>query len=125
MLFRSTRRISLGRKQLAPDPWTLVADKYKVGQRVRGAVVRVTDFGAFVQLEPGVDGLIHVSEMSWTRKQKKPSEILQPGETVEAVVLLVNAAGHRIALGDAPKYIHQDHRRLGLEHDPKGPGHLL
>ncbi|MCC7497702.1 MAG: 30S ribosomal protein S1 [Bryobacterales bacterium] len=96
---RGTRKISLGLKQLLPDPWSLVADRYKVGDRVRGTVSRTTDFGAFVELEPGVEGLIHVSELSWSKKQRKPSEIVQPGETVEVVVLGVNQGDKRISLG--------------------------
>src|SRR6266478_5485403 len=68
------RRIALGMKQLAPDPWTKVAEKYKVGERARGVVTRVTDFGAFVELEPGLEGLIHLSEMSWAKKARKPSD---------------------------------------------------
>jgi len=96
---RETRRISLGLKQLVPDPWSLVEQKYPAGTRVRGKVVRVADFGAFVELEAGVDGLIHVSEMSWSKKQRKPSEILRPGESVEAIVLAVNAAERRLSLG--------------------------
>ncbi|MDQ6699202.1 MAG: 30S ribosomal protein S1, partial [Acidobacteriota bacterium] len=93
------RRISLGMKQLQPDPWTLVADKFKAGDRVKGAVSRVTDFGAFVELEPGLDGLIHLSEMSWSKKVRKPSDVVKPGDTVEVVVLGVNAAEHRVSLG--------------------------
>jgi small subunit ribosomal protein S1 len=96
---RETRRISLGRKQLLPDPWSAAAEKYPPGARVRGRVVRLADFGAFVELEPGVEGLIHVSEMSWSKRQRKPSEIVRAGETVEVVVLSVNAAERRIALG--------------------------
>jgi small subunit ribosomal protein S1 len=96
---RESRRISLGRKQLVPDPWSLAEQKYPAGTRVRGKVVRLADFGAFVELEPGVDGLIHVSEMSWSKKQRKPSEILRAGEMVEAVVLAVNAAERRASLG--------------------------
>ncbi len=96
---RGTRKISLGLKQLSPDPWTLVADKYKSGERVRGTVSRTTDFGAFVELEPGIEGLIHVSEMSWSKKQRKPSEIVKPGEVVEVVVLGVNPGEKRISLG--------------------------
>ena len=96
---RETRRISLGRKQLVPDPWSLAAERYPAGARVRGKVVRLADFGAFVELEPGIDGLIHVSEMSWSKKQRKPSDILRAGETVEAVVLSVNSGERRIALG--------------------------
>ncbi len=96
---RQSRRISLGRKQLLPDPWSAAAEKYPPGARVRGRVVRLADFGAFVELEPGVDGLIHVSEMSWSKRQRKPSEIVRPGEIVEVVVLSLNAAERRIALG--------------------------
>lgn len=96
---RDNRRISLGRKQLVPDPWSLAEQKYPPGTRVRGKVVRLADFGAFVEVEPGVDGLIHVSEMSWSKKQRKPSEILRAGETVEAAVLSVNAAERRLSLG--------------------------
>lgn len=96
---RETRRIALGRKQLLPDPWSLAAEKYPPGARVRGRVVRLADFGAFVELEPGVEGLIHVSEMSWSKRQRKPSEIVRAGETVEVAVLSVNPAERRIALG--------------------------
>src|SRR5579863_229385 len=93
------KRISLGLKQLQPDPWIGAADKYHTGDRVRGTVARVTDFGAFVELEPGLDGLIHLSEMSWSKKVRKPSDILKPGDTVEAVVLAVNPGDKRISLG--------------------------
>ena len=93
------RRVSVGMKQLQPHPWDSVPDKYKVGERVRGTVTRVTDFGAFVELAPGVEGLIHVSEMSWVRKVRKPSALVKPGETVEAVVLGVSAAEKRMSLG--------------------------
>ena len=94
-----TRRISLGMKQLQPDPWTATSARLTVGERVQGKVSRLTDFGAFVEIAPGVDGLIHVSEMSWAKKIKKPSDVLKPGEMVEVVVLGVNAAEHRISLG--------------------------
>jgi len=93
------KRISLGLKQLAPDPWTTAADRFHTGDRVQGKVTRLADFGAFVELMPGVDGLIHVSEMSWAKKVKKPSDLLKIGELVEAVVLGVNAAERRISLG--------------------------
>ena len=93
------RRISLGMKQLQPYPWDSVAEKYKVGERVRGAVTRVAEFGAFVELEPGIEGLIHVSEMSWSKKMKKASTILTPGESVDAVILAVNVGERRISLG--------------------------
>jgi small subunit ribosomal protein S1 len=96
---RETRKISLGLKQLSPDPWTAAAGKYTPGSRVKGKVSRVTDFGAFVELEPGVEGLIHVSEMSWTRKNVRAADIVKPGDMVEVVVLGVNEADKRIALG--------------------------
>ncbi len=93
------RRISLGMKQLQPYPWDSAAEKYKVGERVRGAVTRVAEFGAFVELEPGIEGLIHVSEMSWSKKLKKASTIVTPGESVDTVILAVNAGERRISLG--------------------------
>jgi small subunit ribosomal protein S1 len=93
------RRISLGMKQIQPDPWHSVAEKYKTGERVRGAVTRVVDFGAFVELEPGVEGLIHISEMSWAKKARQASDVVKPGETVEAVVLAVSPSDRRISLG--------------------------
>jgi small subunit ribosomal protein S1 len=93
------RRISVGMKQLEPHPWEAVPEKYKTGERVRGAVTRVADFGAFVELEPGVEGLIHISEMSWAKKVRRPSDLVKPGETVEAVILGVNSGERRISLG--------------------------
>lgn len=96
---RETRKIALGLKQLAPDPWSLVGEKYPQGARVQGKVSRVTDFGAFVELEQGIEGLIHVSEMSWSKKNVKAADIVKPGEVVEVVVLGVNPADKRIALG--------------------------
>ncbi len=93
------RRISLGLKQLAPDPWTLAAERFQVSERVQGKVSRLADFGAFVELMPGVDGLIHVSEMSWSKKIKKPSDLLKTGEMVEVIVLGVNPGERRISLG--------------------------
>jgi small subunit ribosomal protein S1 len=93
------RRISLGMKQLLKDPWDSVAAKYKLGERVRGTVTRVLEFGAFVELEPGIEGLIHVSEMSWAKKVRIASDVVKPGEAVEVVVLGVNQAEHRISLG--------------------------
>jgi small subunit ribosomal protein S1 len=92
------KRISLGLKQLQADPWATAADRYHVGDRVRGKVARATDFGAFVELEPGLDGLIHLSEMSWSKKQQKPSDLVKPGEVVEVVVLSVNPEDKRISL---------------------------
>jgi small subunit ribosomal protein S1 len=93
------RRVSVGMKQLQPHPWDSVASKYRVGERVRGTVTRVMDFGAFVELEPGVEGLIHVSEMSWVKKVRKPSDLVKPGETVDVITLGVNAAEQRMSLG--------------------------
>jgi small subunit ribosomal protein S1 len=93
------RRISVGMKQLEAHPWEAVPEKYKTGERVRGAVTRVTDFGAFVELEPGVEGLIHVSEMSWAKKVRRPSDVVKPGDTVEAVILGVNTGERRMSLG--------------------------
>ena len=93
------RRISLGMKQMQPDPWHSVADRYKTGERMRGTVTRVVDFGAFVELEPGVEGLIHLSEMSWAKKARQASDVVKPGETVEAVILAVSPSERRISLG--------------------------
>ena len=93
------RRISIGMKQLQPHPWDSVPGKYKVGERVRGRVTRVMDFGAFVELEPGVEGMIHVSEMSWVKKVRKPGDLVKSGDTVEVVILGVNAGEQRMSLG--------------------------
>jgi small subunit ribosomal protein S1 len=91
-------RVSLGYKQKTPDPWLDVVQRYPLGIKVRGKVVSLTDYGAFVELEEGVEGLIHVSEMSWTKKVRNPSKILSLGEEVEAVVSDVNVANRRISL---------------------------
>ncbi len=96
---RETHKISLGLKQLAADPWSGVAEKYPQGERFKGKVARVADFGAFVELEPGVEGLIHVSEMSWTKKNVRTADIVKVGDMVEVVVLGVNPGERRIALG--------------------------
>src|SRR5204863_3981748 len=82
-----TERVSLGHKQLVPDPWSNVMERYPVGIRVTGKVVSLTDYGAFIELEPGVEGLIHVSEMSWSKRVKHPSKILNVGDQIEAMVL--------------------------------------
>jgi small subunit ribosomal protein S1 len=92
-------RISLGMKQLTPDPWHTVAEKYPVGARVQGKVISLMDYGAFVELESGIEGLIHISEMSWTRKVAHPSKILQVGQQVEVAVLNVDPSHRRISLG--------------------------
>ncbi|HEY7792173.1 MAG TPA: 30S ribosomal protein S1 [Vicinamibacterales bacterium] len=95
----ATERVSLGHKQLITDPWSIVSDRYPVGARVGGKVVSLTDYGAFVELEPGVEGLIHVSEMSWSKRVKHPSKILNVGDTVDAMVLGVDPTARRISLG--------------------------
>ena len=92
-------KISLGLKQTMPDPWLTVSDNYQPGLRVQGKVVSLTEYGAFIGLEDGVEGLIHVSEMSWTRRVRHPSEVLTVGETVEAIVLGVDPGNRRISLG--------------------------
>ena len=93
------QRVSLGYKQIQPDPWDQVGAKYTVNQRVRGKVVSLTDYGAFVELEDGIEGLIHVSEMSWVKKVKHPSKILAIGDVIETVVLDINTEARRISLG--------------------------
>jgi small subunit ribosomal protein S1 len=93
------RRISVGMKQLQPHPWDAIAEKYKVGERVRGVVTRVVEFGAFVELEPGIEGLIHVSEMSWGKKLRSASTLVKPSEMVDAVILAVSPAERRMSLG--------------------------
>jgi len=92
-------RVSLGLKQLTENPWDRITEKYEVGKRVRGKVVNVTDYGVFVELEPGVEGLVHISEMFWTREIKHPSKVVSPGQMVEVMVLEVNAEAKRISLG--------------------------
>ncbi|MDP1572010.1 MAG: 30S ribosomal protein S1 [Vicinamibacterales bacterium] len=95
----ATERVSLGHKQLVPDPWTTVMDRYPAGAKLGGKVVSLTDYGAFIELEPGVEGLIHVSEMSWSKRVKHPSKLLNVGDSVEAMVLGVDPAARRISLG--------------------------
>src|SRR5450755_891159 len=92
-------RISLGMKQLQSYPWQNVAEKYPVGSRVQGKVVSITNYGAFVELEPGIEGLVHISEMSWTRNVRHPSKIVSIGETIDAVVLKVDEGEEKISLG--------------------------
>ncbi|HUJ51597.1 MAG TPA: 30S ribosomal protein S1 [Bryobacteraceae bacterium] len=96
---REKERISLGLKQLNPDPWESIADRYPSGSRVIGRVVSVTDYGAFVELEPGVEGLIHISEMTWSRRMKHPSKVVKVGDQVESVVLDVRPRDRRVSLG--------------------------
>src|SRR5579884_1152585 len=96
---RERERISLGLKQLIPDPWETIGEHYPPGARVIGRVVSVTDYGAFVELEPGVEGLIHISEMTWSRRMKHPSKVVKAGDQVEAVVLEVKPKERRVSLG--------------------------
>ncbi len=94
-----TERVSLGLKQIQPDPWVDAAMRYPLGRRIQGKVVSLTDYGAFVELEAGIEGLIHVSEMSWTKRIKHPSKMVSIGDTVEAVVLDVDESNRKISLG--------------------------
>jgi small subunit ribosomal protein S1 len=98
-LDKAKERISLGLKQIAPDPWETVEQRYLGGMRVIGRVVSVTDYGAFVELEPGVEGLIHISEMTWSRRMKHPSKVVKAGDPVECVVLEVKPGDRRVSLG--------------------------
>jgi small subunit ribosomal protein S1 len=93
------RRISLGMKQTEPNPWRLIAEKYEEGNIIHGRVRNLTDFGAFVEIEEGIDGLIHISDMSWTKRIEHPSEVLQKGQDVEVAVLSVDAERQRLSLG--------------------------
>ncbi len=93
------RRISLGIKQLEADPWTTVAERYSIGSVVEGRVRKLADFGAFIEIEEGVDGLVHVSDMSWTAHVKHPSEVVKKGQMVQAVILNIDAANRRLSLG--------------------------
>jgi small subunit ribosomal protein S1 len=93
------KRISLGMKQIEPNPWTTVDERYPVGSEVEGKVRNLTDFGAFIALEEGIDGLIHISDMSWTQRVKHPSDLLKKGQKVKAVVLNVDKDNERLSLG--------------------------
>ncbi|MGC8747999.1 MAG: 30S ribosomal protein S1 [Candidatus Kapaibacteriota bacterium] len=103
---KEERKLALGMKQLEPDPWEELAQKYPVGSRHRGVVRNITNFGVFVELEPGVDGLIHISDLSWTKKIRHPGEFVKKGEELEVVVLAVDKEQRRIALGH--KQIQED-----------------
>jgi len=96
---REKQRVSLGFKQLTPDPWLDAAERYPVGAHVRGRVLSVTDYGAFVELEQGIEGLVHLSEMTWSKRLKHPSKMVKPNDDVETVVLSVNPSDRRISLG--------------------------
>jgi small subunit ribosomal protein S1 len=96
---RAAKRISLGMKQVEPDPWATIDERYAIGSRVSGKVRNLTDFGAFIELEPGVDGLLHISDMSWTRNVGHPSEILKKGQEIESQILNIDKENKRISLG--------------------------
>src|SRR6266705_1877402 len=96
---KDKQRVSLGFKQLTPDPWLDATERYPIGAQVRGRVLSVTDYGAFVELEQGIEGLVHVSEMTWSKRMKHPSKMVKPGDEVDTVVLSVNPADRRISLG--------------------------
>ena len=115
-----TQRISLGMKQLQTDPWEGVGAKYPMGARFTGKVTNVTDYGAFVELEPGVEGLVHVSEMSWVKKNVAPSKIVTPGQEVEVQVLEVDSNKRRNSLG-LKQCMENPWRRLSLPPTRRGP----
>jgi len=96
---KDKQRISLGFKQLTPDPWLDVAERYPIGAQVRGRILSVTDYGAFVELEQGIEGLVHVSEMSWSKRMKHPSKMVKPGDEIDTIILSVNPSDRRISLG--------------------------
>ena len=96
---KDKQRVSLGFKQLTPDPWLDASERYPVGAHVHGRVLSVTDYGAFVELEQGIEGLVHLSEMTWSKRLKHPSKLVKPGDEVDTVVLSVNPADRRISLG--------------------------
>ncbi|HMX24501.1 MAG TPA: S1 RNA-binding domain-containing protein, partial [Blastocatellia bacterium] len=92
------RRISLGIKQIEPNPWDTIAARYAIGTRVKGRVRNLTDFGAFVEIEDGIDGLVHVSDISWTKRIKHPSEALKKNQEVEAIITAIDIEGRRLSL---------------------------
>src|SRR5881275_1877164 len=96
---KDRERVSLGYKQLLPDPWSSIDERYPIGRRLSGKVASVADYGAFIELEPGVEGLVHVSEMSWSKRIKHPSKIVSPGDTVEVEVLSIDPKARRVSLG--------------------------
>ena len=96
---KDKQRVSLGFKQLTPDPWLDASERYPVGAHVKGRVLSVTDYGAFIELEQGIEGLVHLSEMTWSKRLKHPSKLVKPGDEVETVVLSVNPGDRRISLG--------------------------
>ena len=96
---KDKQRVSLGFKQLTPDPWLDATERYPIGAQVRGRVLSVTDYGAFVELEQGIEGLVHVSEMTWSKRMKHPSKMVKPGDEVDTIILSVNPTDRRISLG--------------------------
>jgi len=96
---KDKQRVSLGFKQLTPDPWLDATERYPIGAQVRGRVLSVTDYGAFVELEQGIEGLVHVSEMTWSKRMKHPSKLVKPGDEVDTIILSVNPTDRRISLG--------------------------
>jgi small subunit ribosomal protein S1 len=93
------RRLSLGLKQTEPNPWDLISSKYRVGDHIKGTVRNITDFGAFIEVEEGIDGLVHISDLSWTKRIKHPSEVLNKADEVEAVILKIDSDNQRLSLG--------------------------
>jgi small subunit ribosomal protein S1 len=93
------KRISLGMKQIEPNPWTLLHERYPIGTRILGKIRNITDFGIFIGIEEGIDGLVHISDLSWTQKVKHPSELYKKGDEVEAVVLNIDVENERFSLG--------------------------
>src|SRR6202044_122245 len=96
---KEKQRVSLGFKQLTPDPWLDAIERYPIGAQVRGRILSVTDYGAFVELEQGIEGLVHVSEMTWSKRMKHPSKMVKPGDEVDTIILSVNPNDRRISLG--------------------------
>ncbi|MHB9029169.1 MAG: S1 RNA-binding domain-containing protein, partial [Candidatus Latescibacterota bacterium] len=96
---KSNEKISLGIKQLEPDPWSTIDERHPVGSRVKGKVRNLTNFGAFVEIEDGIDGLVHISDMSWTKRIKHPSEVMKKGQLVEVIILDIDKQNRRISLG--------------------------
>jgi small subunit ribosomal protein S1 len=96
---KDKQRVSLGFKQLTPDPWLDATERYPIGAQVRGRVLSVTDYGAFIELEQGIEGLVHVSEMTWSKRMKHPSKLVKPGDEVDTIILSVNPNDRRISLG--------------------------
>jgi small subunit ribosomal protein S1 len=93
------KRISLGMKQIEPNPWDVIAEKYPVDTIIAGKIKNITDFGVFIGIDEGIDGLVHISDISWTKRMKHPSEVLKKGDEVQAVILSIDAANQKLSLG--------------------------